>query len=172
MSPAANGNALQSPTMQSQEDEANAMAGFVLSSPEAFAMKHIYGNAGIGPLETLGTGGAGMSTSGMDGIETTPGVGSGLVGAMHMNYVNFSGANTGLSTSASPNAHMQGAHMQGAQGGNGNGAGLPAMFIDATSPSTGSGENDEQEDDDRPRGRAPTRFPAGVGKLEEDMPLL
>lgn len=176
MSPPANGNVLQAggANMNTQEDDANGMVGF-LSSPDAFAMKNIFANAGIGPLETLGTGGAGagmMQITGMEGIETSPGAASTLGSGMHMNYVNFGGASTGLSAGASPNAQSQGGQGPNNTSGGGGNGGLPAMLIDATSPSTGSGENDEQEDDDRPRGRATTRFPAGVGKHEEDMPTL
>jgi len=154
------------------DDEANAMAGFVLAdslnSPEGFDIKGIFGGSGsIGPLETLGGNNThghghtlGPGSMGMEGVETSSfgAVGMGVMGASHSN--------------ADPSALN---HGNGANGQNllGSGAtGVSSMLVDTQSPSTGSGEGDEGEEDDMPRGRRTTRFPAGVGKVEDDMGII
>jgi hypothetical protein len=162
------GNGMSPSGMQSSghtDDEANAMAGYVLadslSSPEGFDMKNMFAAAGsIGPLDGLGGGAHGHGghghtlSSGMEGVENSSlaAAGMGMMGITHAH--NITGAN-----------------------GNGNGqnvlgsgtTGVSAMLMDTQSPSTGSGEGDEPEDEDMPRGRRATRFPTGVGKVEEEL---
>lgn len=149
------------------DDEANAMAGYVLadslSSPEGFDMKSMFGASGsIGPLDTLGgTHGHALSSGamGMEGVECSSlgAAGMGMMGMTH-SHNNIGGANG--------NANGQNVLSSGAAGG------VSAMLMDTQSPSTGSGEGDEQEDEDMPRGRRTTRFPAGVGKVEDEMGAL
>ena len=159
------------------EANANAMAGYVLadslSSPEGFDMKNMFGGS-VGPLDTLSNNGHGhghghghtlsSGTMGMEGVETSSlgAVGMGMMG-MSMGGLAHPAASSSSSATAQGN-------------GNGNGnqhlsSGTAAMLMDTQSPSTnGSGEGDE--DEDLPRGRRATRFPAGVGKVEDEMGAL
>lgn len=132
------------------DDEANAMAGYVLSdalsSPEPFDVKNLFPQSSIGPLEVISHAssqsahghGHTMSSSGMEGVETS----NPVVG-------NTRPAGNGGLTS-----------------------GVSAMLLDATSPSTGSGENEEVDDEEMHRGRRTTRFPPGVGKQEDEITTL
>lgn len=161
------GNGMSPSGMQSSghtDDEANAMAGYVLadslSSPEGFDMKSMFG--AVGPLDTLGgTHGHALSSGamGMEGVESSSlgAAGMGMMGMTHT-HNNNGGANG--------NANGQNVLSSGAAGG------VSTMLMDTQSPSTGSGEGDEAEDEDMPRGRRTTRFPAGVGKVEDEMGTL
>lgn len=141
------------------DDEANAMAGYVLtdslSSPEAFDMKNLFSQTSIGPLDVISNSSGPqthghahtMSSGGMEGVETSASMGGNNV------------------ASGMVHATANGAHANTA-------GGVSAMLLDATSPSTGSGENDEVDDEDMPRGRRTTRFPPGVGKQEDEITTL
>ena len=191
------------------DDDTSAMAGYVLAdslnSPEGFDMKAIFGGqTGIGPLDTIGSGGgvgvhghgnphgghAHTLSSGamsMEGVETSSGQPFGLssIAASGMMGIGMSGLGGGGPASSA--TFMQGSHhhqhnnnnnnnmmfvSNNGNGNNGGGLGVSVMMTDKTSPSTGSGEGDEAEDDDVPRGRNRTRFPAGVGKQEDETPVL
>ncbi|KAG8806645.1 hypothetical protein FRC17_004886 [Serendipita sp. 399] len=153
----------------SGDGDADAMVSYVmadpLSSPDGFGMKTILGAAGVGPLDTIGS----MTTM-MQGIEHSgsqlgfgaPGMNMGMLGFLN---------NPGVELPS--NSQSPAGPTTVASGGNGNAnAGLSAIIMDTTSPSTGSDE--VIDDEDRPRGRARGRsatrslFPAGVGKVEEE----
>jgi hypothetical protein len=134
------GNGLSPSGMQSSghtDDEANAMAGYVLadslSSPEGFDMKNMFGASGsIGPLDGLGGGAHGHGghghtlSSGMEGIESSSlaAAGMGMMGMAHAH-------NT---TVANVNGNGQNVLGSGT-------AGVSAMLMDTQSPSTGSETN-------------------------------
>lgn len=166
------------------DHDANTMADYVLTdslnSPEAFDMKTIFGTQpGVGPLDTLGGGvhaqgnphhGHTLSSGNMsmEGVETSSGQPFGLT---PMAGPGMMGIGMGAIGGAPP-ASIQGATMLGSGTGNG-GLGVSTMMTDKTSPSTGSGEGDEEQDEEPPtRGRRVTRFPAGVGKQEDEPTVL
>lgn len=149
------------------DDETNAMARYVLadnfSSPDGggfdikamlggqSSLDALSGSHGNGHVHTLSSG-----PMNMEGVETSSGTPFGL------------GSSVGMGGQGSTASNVQ-----GFGGGNGNGGlGVASMLADKTSPSTGSGEGDEAEDEDFPRGRRTTRFPAGVGKQEDEPPML
>lgn len=157
------------PSTGQTDDETNVMAGFVLTdslnSPEGYDMKNTFNayQGSIGPLDTI-TGahhanahGHSLSTGqmSMEGVESSSGTSYGI------------GSGMGV-VGQGPSVGMQGTSTFGA-GGN---LGVGAMLTDKPTPSTGSGEGDEVEDEDYPRGRRTTRFPAGVGKQEDETPVL
>ncbi|PVG04537.1 HLH-domain-containing protein [Serendipita vermifera] len=166
------GNGMQ--TTSHADDDANAMAGYVLhsmNSPEGFDVKSIFGSS-VGPLETMGSSnlqghnnslGHGPSLSSgnmsMEGVETSPSNQMGMAQDGQMGMMGMTG--------------MHGMHPSASNHGNANngGLGVNPSLMDTTSPSTGSGEGDEVEEDE-PRGRKTTRFPAGVGKHEDEVPTL
>jgi hypothetical protein len=155
-------------TTSHADDDANAMAGYVLhpmNSPEGFDIKHIFGSS-VGPLETMGSSnlqghnnGLGHTPSlssasmAMEGVETSP---SNQMSMVHDGIMGMTSMHGMHPSSGHPNA---------------GGLGVTEHPIDTTSPSTGSGEGDEHHDEEV-RGRKMTRFPAGVGKQEDEVPTL